>query len=248
MTNTNWMGEIRMAMRASRGRSQENSTGHGSNALSSGRSATCRQPALVKNLIVEATSHSIAGLERPLRIQQDGYRAVVHKFDVHHGLKTPGLADDAALADFAHKILVQLIRNLRGSGFVERWPFPFANITVKGELRYGENLTTAICHGEIHLPLFIFKDAQADNFRGKVVGIRLRVGFRHAKQHQQSCFDSADYFFTDAHLGPAHTLDDGSHQSAVLQLEGLRANRHRCNCAVIYLCTCVRLTATPANG
>src|SRR5579872_5503841 len=134
MTNTNWMGEIRMDMRASLGRSQGNLTGHGSNALSLGKFVICRDPALRGNLIAKATSRSMAALEHPLRIQQDGYRAVVHKFNFHHCLKTPGLAHHAAVADLTHKILVQLVRNLRGSGFVERRAFPFANIAVKREL------------------------------------------------------------------------------------------------------------------
>src|SRR5437868_12919866 len=52
-------------------------------------------------------------LERPFRIQQNGYWAVIHEFDLHHRLKATCFALDATFADFVHEILVKLTRALR---------------------------------------------------------------------------------------------------------------------------------------
>ena len=62
---------------------------------------------------------SSPSLEGPPRIEQDGHRAIVDKFDLHRRLEATDFAVNSGFANSAHKVLIKLIRDLRRRCLVE---------------------------------------------------------------------------------------------------------------------------------
>ena len=102
-------------------------------------------------------------MHRPIedffRIDENRYRAIVYKRDLHHRLKFSGGTFDALLSDFSNNIFIESPSLLRTSSIVKRRTLPAANIAKEGELGDDEHRSTDFAYAEVHLAFWIFKDA-----------------------------------------------------------------------------------------
>jgi len=123
-------------------------------------------------------------LEQLFGVEEDGDRALVHQFDFHYLLEASGFAAQAEGAYLGDEVFVEFAGALGTGGGVERRPFPFPDVPKQGELRDGEYRPAYVRDAAVHFPVFIFKDAQAGDFRSEIIGVGFGVFVRDSQQNE----------------------------------------------------------------
>ncbi len=159
----------------------------------------------------DAEGTCVVLLECLPRVQQDGHRALVDEFYLHHFLKTPGFADESRGKHLDYEELIELTCFFCRRSGIERRAIAAPDVGIKCELRDGQHAAADVQYAAVHLSGIVFENAQAGDFSYQVAGIVLRIVAANAKQDQQSQPDLAGDFFVDRDLGAAYPLDDGTH-------------------------------------
>src|SRR5262249_55067330 len=154
-----------------------------------------------------------ACLEGFVRIQEDRDRAVVDQLDLHVGLEAAGFAAHSSRANLFYEIFIELASLFGRRRGVERWPLALADVSVKGELRDRKNCATLIEDRAVHLAVFIFKDPQADDFLGKIVGSGSAVGGADTEQDEEPRANFTGGLPFDSDFSAGYALDYGSHRT-----------------------------------
>jgi len=144
-------------------------------------------------------------------IQKNGDRAGICQGNVHHGLKNAGLDCDCALPAEVDELVVQLARQLGRCRLVPGGAAAFAAVAVQGELGDDQQLAADIDERTVHHPVRIIEDAQMQDLFHHPGKILVGVAAVDAQEDDQPFGDGAGDLPVDLDLGPADTLDDGSH-------------------------------------
>ena len=123
------------------------------------------------------------------------------------------------------EVFVEFAGALGTGGCVERRPLALPDVPKQSELRDGENRAADVGDAAVHLSFLIFKNAQAGDFRGEIIGVGFGVFVRYSQQYQQSLLNFSREFSIDLDRGAAHALDDGTHRWVVSQPEDLPSLR-----------------------
>jgi hypothetical protein len=126
--------------------------------------------------------------------------------------KLAGLSLDALLSQQLSKPVHQGAGDIRVGGVDKRRAAALAGVSEKGEL--GDYDGTPACSQQraVHLALFVFEDAQVDDFIHQGLGLAWTIALSDPKQDDQSLPDLGDD--PTFHRNPAmgNSLEDGSHR------------------------------------
>src|SRR5271157_2648456 len=124
--------------------------------------------------------------EQLFGIEENRHWSLVDQLDLHCFLEAPGFAAQSKGAGALHEVSIQRVGEFRSSRRVERRALALAYVPKQGELRHDQHRAAELRDAAIHLSFVIFKDAQAGNFVGEIIGVGFGVVVRDAQKDQQS--------------------------------------------------------------
>src|SRR5437763_687855 len=132
--------------------------------------------------------------------------SVIEQFDLHIRTEDAARHFQPIGGNSFLEALDQRLCYSGGSGIGKAGTASSAHISVEGELRDDKGLAADVEQGAVHLALFIFEDAQVDDFFAERLDLRPAIAVTDAKQYQQSPAYFADNLFIDSDTGTAYSL------------------------------------------
>ena len=141
-------------------------------------------------------------------VQDKGYRAIIDKFDIHHGAEHACRDNGAQRFHSCDKVLIQFVAFFRACRIGKARPSSFSAVAVQGKLRYDERAAARVNEGTVHFPLCVAKDAELKAFVGKKVRLCGCVVFVDGEEYEHARPDAAVECAVDGDRGLFHTLQD----------------------------------------
>ena len=115
------------------------------------------------------------------------------------------------LPAFCNDIFIHLICHIRPAGTGKAWTVPSPAVCIERKLRYQQKLALHRPQIQIGLAVLVFKDPKAQHLLYHFICSFLRVGIRHADQHQKASADLSQYPALRRHRRMGHSLYYKSH-------------------------------------
>lgn len=145
-------------------------------------------------------------ISQRIAVNPDCDRTFISKINFHVSAENPAGNGKPIASKSILETLKDGFCNYWWRSVCKAWAATPARVSIKGELRDGQNISTTIEERTVHLAFIVFKDAQMDNFIGQGFYLNLVIAQPNSQKYQEPTIYLADDLLINSNTSPTYSL------------------------------------------